>query len=266
MLRSLLQILGVIAAAMLVGFAIRRALAKRVDRRKMHQLRVISTIGVEIAAVVIVLLIIFGPPTEMTTMIGLATAGLTVVLKDFIVAFFGWFVLMGRNGIRVGDWVEIEGVGGEVVEIGLLRTVLLEMGSLSAAGHLTGRRVAFVNSFAIERHYFNFSTAGQWLWDELSVTLPAGADANAVSERIRNAVEEQTAEDASNAEREWERVTRQYGVPQFSAKPTVALRPTAGGVEAAVRYITRAPRRFEVKSDLFQRIVELLREPGRARA
>jgi small-conductance mechanosensitive channel len=48
----------------------------------------------------------------MPTMIGLAPAGLTVVLKDYIVSFFGWFALMGRNGIRLGDWVEIEGVGG----------------------------------------------------------------------------------------------------------------------------------------------------------
>ena len=80
---------------------------------------------------------------------------------------------MGRNGIRVGDWVEINGVGGEVVEISLLRTTLLETGNWTDSGHPTGRKVTFVNSFAIEGHYFNFSTSGQWLWDELTVSVRA---------------------------------------------------------------------------------------------
>jgi small-conductance mechanosensitive channel len=79
--------------------------------------------------VVLILIVILGVPSQMPTIIGLAGAGLTVALKDFIVAFFGWFVLMGKNGLRVGDWVEIDGVAGEVVEINLLRTVLLETGN-----------------------------------------------------------------------------------------------------------------------------------------
>ncbi len=120
----------------------------------------------------VILFIIFGMPTQTTTVLGLAGAGLTVAMKDFIVAFFGWFILMGRNGIRVGDWVEINGVGGEVVEVGLLKTVLLETGNWTDSSHPTGRRVSFVNSFAIEGHFFNFTTSGQWMWDELSMLIP----------------------------------------------------------------------------------------------
>jgi hypothetical protein len=107
----------------------------------------------------------------------LTTAGLTLVLQDFIIAFFGWFVLMGKHGIRVGDWVEINGVGGEVTEIGLFRTTLLETGNWTDKGHPTGRRITILNSFAIRGQYFNFSTAGQWMWDEISVSLPPSDDA-----------------------------------------------------------------------------------------
>ena len=106
-------------------------------------------------------------------------------MKDFIVGFFGWFVLMGKDGIRAGDWVEINGVGGEVLKVGFLHTVLLETGNWTDAGHPTGRKVSFVNSFAIEGHYFNFSTSGQWLWDEIEVQVPEDADPYAIAKRCR---------------------------------------------------------------------------------
>jgi small-conductance mechanosensitive channel len=262
LLSSLAAVLAVLLAVILIDRGIRRAFVRLADHKRLHQMRVIATIGVQFVGALVILLIIFGPPNQMTTIIGLATAGLTVALKDFIVAFFGWFTLMGRNGLRVGDWVEINGVGGEVIEIGLLRTVLLEMGNWATTGHPTGRRVAFVNSFAIEGHYFNFSTAGQWLWDELQVTLPATGDPYQTAQQIRQAVERVTEADASAAEQDWERVTKQYGTRPFSAKPAVDLRPGIGGLNLLVRYITRAPQRSEVKTRLFEAIVGLLHKPA----
>ena len=256
---SLAGVLSIVFGAILINRGIGQAF-RQTDRRRLHQLRTVSKLAVQVTGVLLVLLILFGPPTQMTTLIGLATAGLTVALKDFIVGFFGWFVLLGRNGLHIGDWVEIEGVSGEVIDIGLLKTVLLEVGNWTSTGHPTGRRVAFVNSFAIEGHFFNFSTAGQWLWDQLVVTLPSTADPYKIAEQIVELVGRETESDARQAEQDWRRVTAQYGVREFSAKPAVELRPGGAGLEVAVRYITRAPQRFEVKSRLFQVIVSLLHQ------
>ncbi len=119
----------------------------RLDPRQADTLHAVISAGLQIIALGLVLLVIFGPPSQLGTILGLAGAGLTVALKDFIVSFFGWFVLMGRNGIRLGDWVEINGVTGEVVELGMFHTVLLETGNWTDSGHPTGRRVTFTNSF-----------------------------------------------------------------------------------------------------------------------
>ncbi|HYW45665.1 MAG TPA: mechanosensitive ion channel domain-containing protein [Bryobacteraceae bacterium] len=264
LLRSLTTVLAILLGVVLLSPVIRRTFAKQADRRKGHQLRVMSMLAIQVVAAMLILFVIFGPPTQLATMIGFATAGLTVVLKDFIVAFIGWFALMGKHGIRVGDFVEINGVGGEVIEVGVLRTVLLEMGNWTVKGHPTGRRVAFVNSFAIEGQYFNFSTTGQWLWDELMVTLPAGGDPYQMSQQIREVVERETADDAVEAEQDWQRVTHQYGMRAFSAKPAAELRPSPTGLEVVVRYITRAPERHHVKSRLFERIVELLHKSAQS--
>jgi small-conductance mechanosensitive channel len=228
------------------------------DYKRLLSLRMVLRFAVRATGTVLVLFALFGRPTQLTTILGLAGAGLTVALKDFIVGFFGWFVLMGRNGLRVRDWVEINGVVGEVLEIGLLRTVLLESGNWTRSGHPTGRKVAFVNSFAIEGHFFNFSTSGQWLWDELQVTIGADQDPYVVKEKIKQIVARATEANGILADQEWQRVTQRYGMHAFSVEPAIDLRPVSGGVEVAVRYLTRAPERYRLKAHLYQQLVALL--------
>ena len=228
------------------------------DRRRLQTLRVIFKMGVQLLGALLILFVVFGAPRQMPAILGLTTAGLTVVLQDFIIAFFGWFVLMGKSGIRVGDWVEINGVGGEVVEIGLFRTAMLETGNWTDKGRPTGRRVTFINSFAIKGQYFNFSTAGQWMWDEITVTIPATDDTYAIVELISQAVLKETAEDARLAEAEWKSVSRQNGLSQDAGVPAIDVRPGAAGIDVTVRYVTRASERFEVRNRLYQCVIGLL--------
>jgi len=228
------------------------------DRRQVETLRTVTRVALQVVAVVFILLVIFGPPGQLGTFLGLAGAGLTVALKDFIVAFIGWLVLMGKDGIRLGDWVEINGVTGEVVQLGMFHTVLLETGNWTDSGHPTGRRVTFTNSFAIEGHYFNFSTSGQWLWDELQIVLPAGQDPYPIVDAIQKKVVEITAESARQAEQEWQGAARSRDMKALSAAPAINVKPIVGGIEVAVRYITRANERYQLRAKLNQAAVDLL--------
>ena len=261
MLQSAVWILLICLAAFAANLLICRFEASLTpDRRRLRMLHLVTRFAIRAVAFLLVAIVVLGTPGQMTTVIGLAGAGLTVALKDFIVAFFGWFVLMGRNGIRVGDWVEINGIGGEVVEIGLLRTVLLETGKWGDSGHPTGRKVAFVNSFAVEGHFFNFSTTGQWLWDELEILVPPDQDPYPIAKAIEEMVTKETEANARLAEQEWQRVVSSHALQSFSAAPAVNLRPTNLGVNIQVRYITRAHERYDVRSRLYAAVVELLRK------
>jgi small-conductance mechanosensitive channel len=228
------------------------------DRRRMRTLSRISRLIIQALALISILLVVFGAPSELSTVIGLATAGLTVALQDFILAFVGWFILIGRSGIAVGDVVEIDGVTGEVIEIGLFRTTLLETGNWTANGHPTGRRVAFNNKYAISGKFFNFSTTGQWMWDELTVTVPQDEHTYETIEQIHTTVASATHEDAEEAEKEWRHSSHSRGLTQFSAEPAVNLRPSADGVELVVRYVTRANGRFEQRNKLYQLLMDTM--------
>ena len=260
-----LQSFSVIAFLVLCGVllaTLARILLDRssMDQRRLHTLRTIAGLGIQFVTFLLVLLVIFGAPSQVPTILGLGAAGLTVVFQDFILAFFGWFILMGKNGIRVGDWVEINGVGGEVLEIGLFRTSLLETGNWTAKGHPTGRRVTFINNFAVTGQYFNFSTAGQWMWDEISVNIPANADSYKIIEAIHKVVLDQTEKDADLAKQEWQ-TTGQNGLNQFKATPSVDMRPAASGIDIVVRYVIRAGDRFETRNRLYQSVIDLLHKP-----
>ena len=230
----------------------------KAENKRIDTMRAIAKFATQAVGLIAILLIIFGMPTETATILGFAGAGLTVALKDFIVPFFGWFVLIGGNGIRVGDWVEINGVAGEVVEIGLLRTVLMETGNWTDAGHPTGRKVAFPNSFAIEGHYFNFSTSSQWMWDELQLSIPASQDPYAIIDGLQQLVARETETNARKAEQEWQNTTTRYRVKSFSAEPAINVKPTGSGVDVTVRYITRAYERHETRKRLYGAVFELM--------
>jgi small-conductance mechanosensitive channel len=228
------------------------------DRRQTQTLRSVLQLGIQVVGGLLILLVVFGWPQQMSTVLGLTTAGLTIAMQDFILAFLGWFALMGKNGIRIGDWVEIDGVCGEVTEIGLMSTTLLETEDLADRGHPTGRRITFLNNFAIRGKYFNFSTAGQWMWDEITVSIPESYDTRKIVEEIRKTVENETVDSAAVAEQEWKRGARGDGLSLFSAAPVVNLRPSGSGIELLIRYVTRASERFGVRNRLYQQVIELL--------
>jgi small-conductance mechanosensitive channel len=262
-LNGICFILGILLIGIFFDSWLERLLGKTsFDRRQVETMRTLTRVSVQVCAVLFILLVIFGPPSQLGTILGLAGAGLTVALKDFIVGFLGWFVLMGKNGVRLGDWVEINGVTGEVVELGMFHTVLLETGNWTDSGHPTGRRVTFTNSYAIEGHYFNFSTSGQWMWDELQVVLPTGQDPYPIIDAIQKKVTEATTETAKQAEQEWQHAAKSRQMTALSAAPAINVKPVIGGIEIAVRYITRANERYQLRAKLYQAAVDLLGGKG----
>lgn len=261
-LRSLATVAFILICAILFEAVGTNLLERRkLDRRRLQTLRTILRLSVQLVGLVCVLLVTFGVPSQISTILGLATAGLTVALQSFILAFFGWFILMGKNGIRVGDWVQINGVAGEVVEINLFRTTILENSDWADKGHPTGRRATFINNFAVTGQFFNFSTVGQWMWDEMSISIPASAETYAKVALINQAVLEETQQDARLAEEEWRRVPRKNGLSQVSASSSVNMRPAGSGVDILVRYVTRASDRLEVRNRLYERVIDVLHKP-----
>ena len=121
-----------------------------------------------------------------------------------------------------------------------------------------------MNGFAIRGQYFNFSTTGQWMWDEIVVGVPASVDIHNVIEEIQKAVIEETQENSRLAEQEWKQGAQQEGRERYSSAPVVNLRPSGSGMDLQIRYVISAFKRFDLRNHLYQRVFELLHEPTAA--
>lgn len=252
-LRLVLILLGIVAALLVLLHLWARLLTHpRWDRKRVATLHHLLNLSTEILAGLAALIVLFGKPPQILTVLGLVGAGLTVAFQDAILSVGGWFILMGRNGVRMGDWVEINGVVGEVIEVRLLTTVLLETGNWIAAGHPTGRRVFFPNNFALKGNYFNYSTAGQWLWDQLEVPVPAGTDAHAMVARIAPALQAELQPLSERARIEWQHL--HSGASGADTAPVVFPRPGSGGTVLVVRYTTPARQRTAMRQKVWNLI------------
>ena len=266
-LLSITTVLVILLLLLFIDQSLERLAGRmKLDRRQIETLRSVARVGLQIIGVLIILLLLIGMPTQLGTMLGIVGAGLTVALKDFIVAFLGWLVLMGKNGMRLGDWVEINGVSGEVIELGMFHTVLLETGNWTDAGHPTGRRVTFTNSFAISGHYFNFSTSGQWLWDEVLVLVPYERDPSPIADTLYQEVVSATTDSSKQAEQEWQSTAQTRRGAPISGTPGLSIRPAVGGVEVAVRYVTRASDRFNIRARLYKTAVSIIGQSAQPRS
>ncbi|MGC8550633.1 MAG: mechanosensitive ion channel domain-containing protein [Acidobacteriaceae bacterium] len=270
LLASFETILAVLLCMILADTIFRHLMSHpSLDRRQTQTLRTILEVSVQLIGLLLIALVVFGVPHQTGTILGLLTAALAISLQDYILSFLGWFMLAGKNGIRVGDMVEINGVCGEVIEIGLLSTTLLETTGLLEKGEPTGRSISFLNSFAIRGTCFNFSTEGQWLWDEITISIPASADIYAIARSVEEAARTETAETARLAEQEWNRNLPSTGLNRISAKPIVMMRPSTPYIDAAtsidlqIRFVTHAVGRYKVRDRLYQHVIQMLQDQKR---
>jgi small-conductance mechanosensitive channel len=198
------------------------------------------------------------------TFAGLLTAGVAVALQNVIVSVVGYFFLIGKYGIRVGDRVQISGVTGEVVEIGLVRIHLMELGG-PGDEQPTGRIVAFSNSIVFQPSagLFKQIPGTNFVWHELKLTLTAETDYHSAKERITQAVTSALATYREDLEAQRRLMERNLSsVSAADLQPKVRLHYTASGIEAAVRYPVDLEKAGEIDDHLMRELLTSMdREP-----
>ena len=197
---------------------------------------------------------------SLATFAGLITAGLAVAMQSVLVSLVGYFFIIGKYGIRVGDRVQIGNVTGEVIDLGLVRLHLMELSGQGSQSP-TGRVVAFANSiiFQASGGLFKQIPGINLAWREITVTLPAGADYAALKTKLLEAVSNVLKEyydDIVRQTQEMQRTAASGGVGD--ARPQVQLRFSAAGVDAIVRYPVQLQNAAEIDERVSREVLNVI--------
>ena len=161
------------------------------DSRRRYQLLLLRRIALWSVVVIVIGIAFASELGSIVTFAGLITAGIAVAMQSVLVSIVGYFFLIGKYGIRVGDRIQIGDVTGEVIDLGLVRMYLMELGAKGTMGP-TGRVVAFANSvvFQVSSGLFKQIPGVNFSWRDVTLNLPAGADYAAIKEKLIAAITE----------------------------------------------------------------------------
>jgi len=183
-----------------------------------------------------------------------------VAMQSVLVSVVGYFFLIGRYGIRIGDRVQVGTVTGEVIELGLVRLHLMELGG-QAPMSPTGRVVAFANSIVFQASggLFKQIPGVNLAWHEMALSLPPGSDHAAVKERLVHAVSEVIADYRDDIVRQTQAIQKAAATHAADEpKPQVQLRFSAGGVDALVRYPVLLTQAAEIDERVSRELLNVI--------
>jgi small-conductance mechanosensitive channel len=268
-LRQLVLRLGIFAVMIglvfLIGEIWRRASFRYVrDARRRYQFLLLRRIMVWVTVIVIVILTFASQLGSAVTFAGLITAGIAVAMQNVITSIVGYFFLIGKYGLKVGDRVQIGAVTGEVVDIGLVRTHLMELGG-PADSQPTGRIVAFSNSVVFQAGpgIFKQIPGTSFIWHELKLTLASETDYHQAKQRILEAVEAALGSYRENIAAQGRMLERSLTtVSPAELKPKVRLHYTPSGIDAVIRFPVEIGKASEIDDHMMRELLAAFdREP-----
>ena len=254
-------LLVLIAAVLGVGEIWRRTTFRYIrDSRRRYQFLLLRRVVMWVSVGLILVLAFASQLGSAVTFAGLITAGVAVALQNVIVSVVAYFFLIGKYGIRVGDRVQIAGVNGEVVDIGLVRIHVME---LSGAGDSqpTGRIVGFSNSIVFQptAGVFKQIPGTNFIWHELKLTLAPESDYPEAKERITKAVDAALEEYRESLESQRLGLAKNLStVAPAELRPKVRLHYAGGGIEALVRFPVDIQKAGEMDEHLMREVTAAL--------
>src|ERR1700693_6107521 len=256
-----LGILFVHATFRLLERTLPRHFRERDARYRVRQLVVYAVYAVVILLVTILFEDRLG---RISFALGVAGAGVVVALQDVIASFAGWFAIGLSNLYTIGHRIQIGDMKGDVIDISIMRTTLMETGSWVSGDLYNGRVLRIPNSYVLKGPIFNYSQGFRFIWDEIKVSLMVNSDQHLAREVLLRVAKDNVASYLAEAERSWKRVADNYRLENPRLEPTLSLVVSGGSLEFTLSYIVDYTNRTSMKDRVFTQIVEeVTRSNGR---
>ncbi|HEY3755852.1 MAG TPA: mechanosensitive ion channel domain-containing protein [Opitutaceae bacterium] len=213
-------------------------------------------------AVVVVAGFLFEDLSMVAATLGIVSAALVISLQDVCTSVCGWMVIMSGGKFRIGDRLEIDGTRGDVIDIQLVRTIMLEVGGWLGVDEPTGRTILVPNNVIFKTKIFNYSHGHPFVWGKLDVTITYATPLELARSLFERVLKEQTREAMSEARQAAATMQRRYGVEDAVYEPKVYTSVAENGVVFGLFYVAHYRKFPQARAELSQRIlIELQAHP-----
>ncbi|MEQ8358840.1 MAG: mechanosensitive ion channel [Cytophagales bacterium] len=198
----------------------------------------------------------------LTVAIGVAGAGIAFALQEVIASFAGWLAILFGGFYKSGDRVQLGGIKGDVMDIGVLRTTIMETGQWVDGDLYNGRIVMIANSFVFKEPVFNYSGGFPFLWDEIKIPVQFGSNYDKATELFEKVGKEVSGELSNMSKERWMELQQKYRLEEAQTEPMVSLIANDNWVEFTLRYVVEYKKRRITKTKLFKSILKHIETEG----
>ena len=192
----------------------------------------------------------------LTIALGVAGAGIAFALQEVIASFAGWLAIMFGGFYKTGDRVQLGGIKGDVMDIGVLRTTVMETGQWVDGDLYNGRIVLIANSYVFKEPVFNYSGDFPFLWDEIKIPIQYGSNYDLAREILEQVGKEVAGDLTDKSTEKWTGLQTKYRLEDAQTAPMVSLIANDNWVEFTLRYIVNYKKRRFTKTLLFTQILK----------
>jgi len=255
-IKFLVAFLGLVVIRVLVGFLRRSIPRYATDPQARYRVRKLITYGGYLLVLLFLAIVFKDKLGGLTVVLGLATVGVALALQEVFISLAGGIAIATGNFYHTGDRVRIGDTTGDVIDIGVLGTILMECGDWVKADLPTGRLVRVANSQVFREPIFNYSVDFPFLWDEIVIPIKYGSDYRLAREIFSRTLTEVVGNYAEYAKRVWKQIVKKFFIEEAMIDPVVTLAFTDNWVEFTCRFITDYRSRRDTKDKIFTRLLE----------
>ena len=252
---SLLVLLAVVIAVQILHRMLVRYIGD--SGRRYHMRKAVTGLGY-VLAVFLLSLVFSDKLSSLTIAFGVAGAGIAFALQEVIASIAGWVAVSFGRFYQVGDRVQLGGIMGDVIDIGVLRTTLMECGGWVRSDAYNGRIVRVANSFIFKEPVYNYSADFPFLWDELVLPVRYGSNQKLARKIFSEVLVEVTGEFASASKSVWTQMKERYLLEDARVDPMVTMVANDNWVEYTLRYIVDYKRRRLTKDLITEKLLDAI--------
>ena len=261
-IKLVISVIGIIVIVLLIRVIEKITRRYIKDKNTRYRSRKVLSFFGYVAAIFFILSVFGNRLGGLHIVLGMAGAGIAFSLQEVIASIAGWFAISFANFFKTGDRVQLGGIKGDVIDIGILRTTIMEVGEWVQGDQYNGRVVRVANSFVFKEPVYNYSGDFPFLWDEISIPIRYNSNDTAVRELLLTVAREVVGEYTRIADQSWNDMVRKFLIEDAQTAPMIMMTADENWMTYSLRYVVDFKSRRSTKDRLYTRIIDEIAKSG----